>query len=389
VVDTTALKGIVLDTNSGVANVGAGVTIGELLAASIQAGWLVPVVPGTQHVTVAGAIASDIHGKNHAALGTFGAHVRELTLISADGELLAVRPGTADGLFEATLGGMGLTGVIVSAEVALRRVPGPMLAVDTDRAREIDAIFALLEGPGGEHRVAWLDLLCRDGPRGVVTRAAHCELQGGHGTNITSDVTKPARATVPAQWPGGLLRTEVVRAHNELRFRLSPERERDRAEPFGAHMFPLDVLDCWSRLYGASGLYQYQLVVPRDQDHAVRTVIERLRRFRVPCYLAVLKDFGPAGPAPLSFPMTGWTLALDLPRRAPGIDAALDGCDRIVAEAGGRVYLSKDARLGSELTGVMYPRLSEWRTVRDRADPDGLWRSDLAMRTGLVDGGRA
>jgi decaprenylphospho-beta-D-ribofuranose 2-oxidase len=386
VVDTTALKGIVLDTSSGVANVGAGVTIGELLAASIQAGWIVPVVPGTQHVTIAGAIASDIHGKNHAALGTFGAHVRELTLISADGELSSVRAGAAHGLFEATLGGMGLTGVIVSAEVSLRRVPGPMLAVDTDRARDLDAILALLEAPGGEHRVAWLDLLCRDGPRGVVTRAMHSDLPGRHGADVTADVTKPARATVPAGWPGGLLRTEVVRAHNELRFRLAPERERGRAEPFGAHMFPLDVLDSWPRLYGDRGLIQYQLVVPRDQDHAIRTVIERLRRFSVPCYLAVLKDFGPAGPAPLSFPITGWTLALDLPRRAPAIDAALDGCDRIVAEAGGRVYLSKDARLGSELTSVMYPRLSEWRAARDRMDPNGLWCSDLALRTGLVDG---
>jgi len=150
-------------------------------------------------------------------------------------------------------------------------------------------------------------------------------------------------------------------------------------------MFPLDVLDNWPRLYGPSGFVQYQLVVPTDQDQALRRVLERLSRFGVPCFLAVLKDFGPAGPGQLSFPIAGWTLALDLPRRAPQLEPALAGCDRIVAEAGGRVYLSKDARLSAELTEVMYPRLAEWRAVRDGVDPNRLWRSDLALRTGLLE----
>ena len=381
VVDTTALKGIRLDGATGVASVGSGVTIAELLTAAIQAGWIVPVVPGTQHVTVGGAIAGDIHGKNHGTLGTFGAHVRSLTLLSADGELQTLAPGSAAGLFEATLGGMGLTGVIAAAELQLRRVAGPMLSVDTDRAQTLDEILSLLDSPGGEHRVAWLDLLCGAEPRGVVTRAAHTDAP----RRSAADVTTPARAAVPARWPGGLLRTPVVRAFNELRFRRSPRHERGRIEAFGAHMFPLDVLDCWPRLYGAPGFYQYQLAVPRDQDRVLRDVHECLTRFGVPSFLAVLKDFGPAAPAPLSFPIAGWTLALDLPRRAPRIDAALQVCDRIVADAGGRVYLSKDARLGGELTAAMYPRLPEWRNARDRSDPDGIWRSDLALRTGLVE----
>jgi decaprenylphospho-beta-D-ribofuranose 2-oxidase len=148
------------------------------------------------------------------------------------------------------------------------------------------------------------------------------------------------------------------------------------------------VLDSWPRLYGRNGFLQYQLVVPRDSDHALRRVLERLTQSRVPCFLAVLKDFGPAGAGPLSFPIAGWTLALDLPRRAPNIYAALDACDQIVAEAGGRVYLSKDSRLGSELIATMYPRLREWQAVRNRFDPNGVWRSDLALRTGLLNGGR-
>jgi decaprenylphospho-beta-D-ribofuranose 2-oxidase len=149
-------------------------------------------------------------------------------------------------------------------------------------------------------------------------------------------------------------------------------------------MFPLDALDAWPRLYGAAGFVQYQLVVPYGAEHVLEAVIDELRRARVPCYLAVLKDFGEANRAPLSFPLAGWTLALDLPRGAPNLTAALDRCDERVAAAGGRVYLSKDARMRPELLRAMYPRLEEWRAVRDQADPEGAWRSDLAHRTGLV-----
>ena len=149
-------------------------------------------------------------------------------------------------------------------------------------------------------------------------------------------------------------------------------------------MFPLDVLDAWPRLYGRSGFVQYQLAVPGARADVLRAVIERLRRQGVPSYLAVLKDFGPANEAPLSFPIEGWTLALDLPRSAPDLFPALERCDALVAEAGGRVYLSKDSRLRPDALRAMYPRLREWRAVRDRADPDGVWRSDLAVRTGLV-----
>ena len=149
-------------------------------------------------------------------------------------------------------------------------------------------------------------------------------------------------------------------------------------------MFPLDSLDAWPRLYGPPGLLQYQLVVPGGSERVLEMLIERLRRAHVPCYLAVLKDFGPANGSPLSFPLEGWTLTLDLPRAAPGIEPLLDGFDRLVAEAGGRVYLTKDARLRPEALRAMYPRLDEWRSIRDLADPERRWCSDLARRTGLL-----
>ena len=384
VLDTTRLKGVELDREAGLATAQAGTTIGELLAELVPAGWVVPVVPGTQHVTVAGAIASDIHGKNHGTAGTFGSHVRAIGLLTAAGEVLELAPGEdRGGLFDATIGGMGLTGVILWARFALRAVSTPLLTVDTDRAATLEDALRLLSEPGGPHRVAWLDLLCPQPGRGVVTRAEHLPASAAP-RDGSGAATVSAQATVPAGWPGGLLRPSSVRAFNELWFRRAPRRRRGEVQGFGAHMFPLDVLDSWPRLYGRTGFLQYQLVVPADQEWVLRAVIDHLRRERVPCFLAVLKDFGPANQAPLSFPIAGWTLALDLPRSAPDLYPALERCDALVAEAGGRVYLSKDSRLRPETVQAMYPRLGEWRSARDRADPERVWRSDLGLRTGLV-----
>jgi decaprenylphospho-beta-D-ribofuranose 2-oxidase len=382
-IDTSALRWLTLDARGGLARAGAGVSLRELLAVGASRGWIVPVVPGTQHVTVGGAIASDIHGKNHGTLGTFSRHVRAIGLLTADGRVHELEPGAPGGGFEATVGGMGLTGVIVWAHVQLRAVMSAMLSVDTDRADDLDQVYSLLSEPGGEHRVAWLDLLSPQAPRGVVTRAAHLE----HGELSARLATRPARARIPAWWPGALLQPPAVAAFNELRFRASPRSERGRPEGFAAHMFPLDGLDAWPHLYGRSGFVQYQFVVPRGAEPVIARVLEVLRTAGVPCYLAVLKDFGPAGSGMLSFPMEGWTLALDLPRAASGLMPALDRCDELVCEASGRVYLSKDARLRAAMTRAMYPRLGEWREVRDRLDPERRWQSDLGLRTGLVEAG--
>jgi decaprenylphospho-beta-D-ribofuranose 2-oxidase len=383
VLEATQLKRFALDAEDGTVTAEAGVTLGELLRALVTAGWMVPVLPGTQHVTVGGAIASDIHGKNHGSDGTFGTHVTAIQLLSAAGELLELEPG--DDLFAATLGGMGLTGVIVSARIRLRPIRSPLLSVDTDRCGTLDAVLAALACPGGSYRVAWLDLLCSRPGRGIVTRADHLdEPAAGQRAPSRRGPTVAARATVPRHWPRGVLRPGTVQLFNDLRFRRFPRRERGQLEGIGKHMFPLDVLDAWPRLYGPRGFVQYQLVVPPGQERVLELVIETLGRTRVPCYLAVLKDFGPANGAPLSFPIEGWTLTLDLPRAAPGLAATLQRWDELVVTAGGRVYLSKDDRLTPATVAAMYPRLGEWQAVRDGADPDGVWRSDLGLRTGLV-----
>jgi decaprenylphospho-beta-D-ribofuranose 2-oxidase len=386
VIDTGGLKGLVLDPAAGTVTAEAGVTIFELLERLVPLGWIVPVLPGTQHVSVGGAIAGDVHGKNHATTGTFGAHVETLELLTAKGDVLKLNAADRDPLFAATVGGMGLTGVILRARIRLRRIDSPLLSVDTDRCERLEEVLAALRAPGGSYRVAWLDLLGPRAGRGVVTRAEHlaaAEKPAGTGASPTVR----ASITVPSGWPAGILRPATVRAFNELRFQRAPRRERGRLESIGAHMFPLDRLAAWPRLYGQPGLVQYQLVVPYGAERVLELVIERLRRARIPSYLAVLKDFGEANDAPLSFPIAGWTLALDLPRGADGLWPLLDGFDQLVADAGGRVYLSKDARIRPDMLAAMYPRLEQWRQARERADPDRLWRSDLAERTGLVAAG--
>ena len=384
VISTSRLDELKLDPDNALLTVGAGVTLARILTECVPHGLMLPVVPGTQHVTVGGAIASDIHGKNHGLAGAFGRHVEALGLVTAAGELMELTPTTPGGLFDATVGGMGLTGVIVWARIRLSRVPGPRLSVDTDRAGSLDEILALLAGPGGPHRVAWLDLLTRGSVRGIVTRAEHTPASDANRLADARRATRSARAVVPPGWPGWPLRPNTVRAFNVLRYRCAPRSERSRIVGFGEHMFPLDALGAWPRLYGPDGFVQYQFVVPSGAERTLELVIGHLRKARIPAFLAILKDMGAAGRAPLSFPLAGWTLALDIPRRATGLRAALDDCDERVADAGGRVYLTKDARLRPEVTAAMYPRLDEWREVRDGIDPDGIWRSDLGLRTGLV-----
>ncbi|MEA2212873.1 MAG: decaprenylphospho-beta-D-ribofuranose 2-oxidase [Solirubrobacteraceae bacterium] len=381
VIDTTALRQFDLDAEAGTVTALAGATLAQLLAALQPAGWVLPVVPGTQHVSVGGAIASDIHGKNHGTVGTFGSHVLALGLLTASGEVIELAPDHE--LMAATIGGMGLTGVILWAQIKLRRLGSATLSVDTDRAQSLEEIFSLLDGPGGSHRVAWVDLLSRRLARGVVTRAEQL-IKDPPARRRPASTTVPARLNVPAHWPGGLLRTPAVQAFNEWRFRRTPRRQVGHVESFGAHMFPLDGLDNWFRLYGATGFVQYQFVVPRGQEPALEAVVKRLRRSPIPCYLAVLKDFGVENHAPLSFPMAGWTLTLDLPRRAPDLERLLRDFDELVAGAGGRVYLAKDGRLRPDALAAMYPRLEQWRAIRDQADPERRWRSDLGLRTGLV-----
>lgn len=400
VLDMTGLDGIVsLDRERLTVSVQAGVTIARLLTHLGSIGLTLPVVPGTRYVTVGGAIASDVHGKSHHCDGSFGAHVRSLGLCIPGGEVLETYPRADRELFEATLGGMGLTGVIVGATLDVEPLASPWVAADVDRTDDLEQTLALLsEHDCHRWSVAWLDLLAGGSHMGraLVSRAdpwpsAPKDVHGRgtrarrHGGGF--DLSEKPRVEVPPRIPSGVLRPSLVRTFNAARWHRSPRCERGRRVALGGYLFPLDALGSWSRLYGAQGLVQYQLVVPGGQEAQIVRCVELLRARRLPVYLAVLKRFGAFPGGPLSFPIEGFTLALDLPGGAPGLGPALDELDEIVAGAGGRVYLSKDVRLRKDVLPTMYPQLDRFRAVRARVDPDGVLRSDLARRLGLCEGG--
>jgi decaprenylphospho-beta-D-ribofuranose 2-oxidase len=387
VLDTTALSWTRdFDREGGAITVGAGTSLGALLRAVVPAGWFVPVLPGTRHVTVGGAIACDVHGKNHHRDGCFSRHVDWLTLATPDGGLRRVGPEDDQEAFKATCGGMGLTGLIVEARLRLLSVETSAVKVTTERCADLDALLERMEESDAafKYSVAWIDCLAggREMGRGVLTRGNHAltaDLPPRRRGSPLALARSPSATVPPLRW--GPLSRPAVRAFNEAWFRKAP-RDAVTIESVGSFFYPLDGLRDWNRLYGAPGLLQYQAVVPPDGQDSVREMLTRLRTARAPAFLAVLKRFGP-GSGLLSFPIAGWTLAIDMPAGHAGLPALLDALDELVAGAGGRVYLAKDSRLRPELLDVMYEEIHDWRRIRSRLDPDEVLISDLARRLGL------
>lgn len=388
VLDMTGLDRIrTIDAEAGVVVCDAGVSLHRLMEVLLPLGWFVPVTPGTRHVTVGGAIGADIHGKNHHVSGSFSRHVLSLELLTADGELRTVLPGTE--LFDATAGGMGLTGIVLSATVRLHRVETSLMSVDTERAADLDDLMARLTGTDDRYRysVAWIDLLARGAATGraVLTRGEHAPLDALPRRARRRPLGfRPLRLPpAPALVPEGLLGRTSVTLFNELWYRRAPRRRTGELQSIPAFFHPLDGVPHWNRIYGRSGFVQYQFVVGHGQEEALRAIVGRIARQGCPSFLAVLKRFGEGDPGWLSFPMPGWTLALDLPAGLPGLGVFLDELDDVVAGAGGRVYLAKDSRLRPELLAAMYPGLDRFRALRARLDPRGVFVSDLSRRLSL------
>ncbi len=390
VIDMTGLPRVYdLDLARGVVECDAGVSLDTLMRLLLPFGWFVPVTPGTRYVTVGGAIASDIHGKNHHVSGGFANHVEWFTLQGADGGVQEVTPEGDPEVFWATAGGMGLTGVVLRARVRLLPVRTSYMRVDTERAPNLDDLMERLAATDHRYRysVAWIDCLAR-GPamgRAVLTRGDHAEPaelspRQRKGPLVFAPAT---RLHAPGWVPPGLLRTSTVGIFNTAWFHKAPRERRGEVQRLATFFHPLDGVVDWNRIYGARGFLQYQFVVPYGEEAALRTAVERISAARSPAFLAVLKRFGEASPGPLSFPMAGWTLALDLPTGVPGLEVLLDGLDELVVEAAGRVYLAKDSRMRPELLPAMYPRLDEWRSVRAKLDPAGVFQSDQARRLQL------
>ncbi|MFJ8788170.1 FAD-binding protein [Streptomyces sp. NPDC102462] len=390
VLDMTGLDRIhAIDADGGTVLCDAGVSLHRLMEVLLPLGWFVPVTPGTRQVTVGGAIGADIHGKNHHVSGSFSRHVLALELLTADGEIRAVGRGTP--LFDATTGGMGLTGVILTATVRLLPVETSYMSVDTERATDLDDLMARLTATDHRYRysVAWIDLLARGAATGraVLTRGDHAPLEAlREGTRAWRRPLsfRPRQfPPAPACVPEGLLSRAGVGLFNEIWYRRAPRARTGELQRIPAFFHPLDGVPHWNRIYGRGGFVQYQFVVGHGHEDALHRIVRRISGRRFPSFLAVLKRFGEADPGWLSFPVPGWTLALDIPANLPRLGAFLDELDEEVAAAGGRVYLAKDSRLRPDLLAPMYPRLADFRALRAELDPRGVFVSDLARRLDL------
>lgn len=388
VADMTGWTGIhAFDPVTGEVRVAAGTSLDGLMRRLIPEGWFVPVTPGTRFVTVGGAIASDIHGKNHHRDGSFCDHVVSLDLLTPDVGRVTVSPPEAPDVFWATAGGMGLTGIVLQATIKLMRIETSKVLVDIEQASDLDDLMARLEEGDARYRysVAWIDSLARGRHlgRGVLTRGEHATLEDLPREERPAALAFKPRslASVPPGLPS-LVRREAIRAFNELWFRRAPRAARGRLQSIGSFFHPLDGVSGWNRLYGRTGFVQYQFVVPFGREDALRSAFERLARAGCPSFLSVLKRMG-GQHGLLAFASPGWTLAMDIPASMPGLGPLLDGLDDLVAEAGGRVYLTKDSRLRPEMLEAMYPGIERWRTIRDRLDSHHLMRSDLDRRLDL------
>jgi decaprenylphospho-beta-D-ribofuranose 2-oxidase len=391
VLDMSGRTGVVsLDLGSGIVVVQSGMTLRRLSSLVSPHGWRVPVLPGAGDVTVGGAVASDVHGKNQPGAGTFGRHVTWLTLVHPDGTEQRIGPDLDPDAFWATVGGLGLTGVIDLVALRLVAARGTAMVRHRLRAGSLAQCLSLLETlahrqehDGQLHVVAWLDAVGAAG-RG---RALIDVCRPADDEHAAAAQARPqrrrARRPVRSLPGAGLVWRPAIRAADATHWWLSPTVHpqlltADRA------LLPLDGISWWPAAFGSKGLVQYQLLLPDTAVDELPEVLHLLRWHRVPPALAVLKRFTGSTCAPLGFVDQGWSLALDFPRRWAALEPALQSIDDLVTSNGGRVYLTKDSRLTADHVAHMYPRLGEWRRDRDRLDPTGRMTSSLGVRLGLV-----
>ena len=388
VLSTERLNRIIsLDAATGVAVCEAGVSLEQLMVAGLPAGWFVPVSPGTRQVTIGGAIAADVHGKNHHVAGSFASHVTSFDMLAPDGGQRTVTPD--DELFWATAGGMGLTGFITSATVRLKQVGTSLVKVDTVKTKDIDETMAVLAEHDSKYgyTVAWSDSMAsgRGLGRSIITSgdfAAPADLpQEERGDPFRFDPR--ARLGAPPGFPPGLINRYTIRLANEAWYRKAPRLRAGELQTIGQFFHPLDGIRNWNRVYGPGGFRQYQYVMPFGAEAAVRRSFEMVSGHPAPSFVTVLKRFGEGDQGLLSFPAPGWTLALDFPARTPGLGPLLDQLDQLVVRHGGRVYLAKDSRVPAAVLEEMYPRLPDFRKLRAELDPSGTLASDLSRRLGL------
>ena len=360
------------EPETGILTCEAGVTISEIQRMFVHRGWMVPVTPGTQFVSVGGAIANDVHGKNHHSMGTFGEHVLSLNLLRTNGELLSCSKQENPELFHATIGGLGLTGFIVQATIQLQSVPGPWLQTENLIFGDVDEFLAISDDTEDKwkYSVSWIDCAKASSTRGIFMR----------GNPVAAENRKepqPRNLNFPFTPPISVVNKLSVKVFNQAYFKLNAIKKGTRVTHYQPFFYPLDAVQNWNRMYGRNGFYQHQCVVPRvDGEGVLREILQVIQKSGQGSFLSVLKTFGDREPAGLlSFTRAGITLALDFPNHGESTLKLLEALDGIVISAGGAINPSKDARMSRETFEASFPRSFEFQQFRDR----GI-SSDLSKR---------
>lgn len=370
---------VAFDPASGRLVTEPGVTFATILDVFLPRGWMVPVSPGTSYATLGGAIANDIHGKNHDRKGSFGNHVAWFDLMLPSGEVRRLEAAENSQLFRATIGGAGLTGIIIQLAIDLIPVRSNAVELTETRAPDLDAFIARLSEARerSTYSVGWIDALAKGATlgRGI--------LETAEPSDIGVDARPRAGRRVPVDFPKLALNRWSVRGFNQLYYSRVPAAGRQRRISMGTFLYPLDALADWNRIYGKPGFQQFQCVLPDETaPTGLRRLLETTSAAGAGSFLAVLKTLGGTGPGMLSFPMKGFTLALDFPRRRASAEL-LAKLERVTLDHGGRIYLAKDSSVSPQGLAAMYPELPDFQAVLAEIDPRGLIMSDMARRLRL------
>ena len=377
-----------LDVKQGILKAEAGVTLADILPVIVKQGWFLPVTPGTKSVSLGGCVASDVHGKNHHHDGGFSEHVLSIVLILADGSYKSCSATENSELFWATVGGMGLTGIISEVTLKLMPIQTAKIMVTNHAASNLKHLFQLLQNPtlDDSYSVAWIDCLAKGEQlgRGIAMFGHHASTTECTDVQRLQSKAKSSR-TLPFDFPSWVLNPLSISLFNKLYYFKESRKKLPFLNDYDSYFYPLDGIKQWNRMYGKRGFLQYQCVIPEATALSGMTaLLQELSASSRSSFLAVLKRFGTEGKGLLSFPMPGFTLALDLPIRDKGLFSLLDKLDRIVLEHGGRVYLAKDARLSAESFKAMYPRHEEFLKLKQSIDPAHRFSSSLSRRLSLT-----
>lgn len=368
------------DETTGLLRCSAGVSFAEILKLFVPKGWFLPVTPGTQFVTLGGAIASDVHGKNHHVDGSISDHIISLSLCLASGEIIQCSPTQNRTLFLATCGGMGLTGVILEASLQLIAIDSAYIEETTWKTANLEETLALFEAhQSATYSVAWIDCLSTGKQLG-----RSLLMLGEHAThNRALTLAKPSKLSIPIEMPNALLNAYSVKAFNAAYYNKVRQRQSQRLVHYAPYFYPLDSIQNWNRLYGKQGFTQYQFVLPKDAGlEGMSTILKKIAHSKRGSFLAVLKAFGKGNDNYLSFPTEGYTLALDF-KIDSNLFTFLDELDRIVLDYGGRIYLAKDARMTEATFKQSYPRWEQFQEVRYQYGANTSFNSVQSKRLGL------